>query len=188
MQQHSKHLVYLKPHILCESNIPHFDIWKQQKFPKCDLFTIKVTDFSKSDHKNTKMKIFYHCTSAPNLCILRLLLFTFHRCGSNQGKLWFRESWNREPLHALSVCICLWDSGDRDYTKPWHCQKEIFVLQPHFPMFLQRKVPAAIWKYEIVKHQRTNLTWCTRGTEVIQRLEGALTQTWDLPLQALNII
>lgn len=59
MQQHSKHLVYLKPHILCESNIPHFDVWKQQKFPKCDLFTIKVTDFSKSDHKNTKMKIFF---------------------------------------------------------------------------------------------------------------------------------
>lgn len=41
------------------TNIPHFDVWKQQKFPKCDLFTIKVTDFSKSDHKNTKMKIFF---------------------------------------------------------------------------------------------------------------------------------
>lgn len=78
MLQHSKHLVYLKPHILCESNIPHFDVWKQQKFPKYDLFTIKVTDFSKSDHKNTKMNFFYHCTSAPNFCILRLLLFKFH--------------------------------------------------------------------------------------------------------------
>lgn len=139
MQQHSKHLVYLKPHILCESNIPHFDVWKQQKFPKCDLFTIKVTDFSKSDHKNTKIKIFYHCTSAANLCILRLLLFKFHRCGSNQGKLWFRESWNREPVHPY-LCVFVYGTVVTDIILNLDTVKKKYLYYNHiFPCFCRER-------------------------------------------------
>lgn len=64
-------------------------------------------------------------------------------------------------------CLCVFfNIGE----VPWHCTE-------HLPRFSQRQAPAIVWR---IVGEPWNSIVAIRRKEVIERSEGALTQTWNL--------